>query len=221
MTQKRNHSTLVSRRNVLQALGVAAVGAPLHAFGQGRCMRTFGSPACDTTAISPVFQPTGWKTVSLDHITFQVADYQKEAAFYTALMGWKLRSDDGKQAVLDIGDWGSVIFKHAPAEAFDAPGAAGGGGRGGPVRAVVESFGFGIQPWNGKTVEAELRKRGLTPVAEHDGQGFESFHVKDLDGFDLLGDVGGVSLEPHHVAHRERGLLIFADPGFEGPWLRR
>jgi catechol 2,3-dioxygenase-like lactoylglutathione lyase family enzyme len=100
-------------------------------------------------------------------------------------MGWKLRSDDGKQAVLDIGDWGSVIFKHAPAEAFDAPGAAGGGGRGGPVRAVVESFGFGIQPWNGKTVEAELRKRGLTPVAEHDGHGFESFHVKDLDGFDL------------------------------------
>jgi hypothetical protein len=29
-------------------------------------------------------------------------------------MGWKLRSDDDKQAVLEIGDWGSAIFKQAP-----------------------------------------------------------------------------------------------------------
>jgi len=50
---------------------------------------------------------------------------------------------------------------------------------------VVESFGFGIEPWNTKNVEAELRKRALTPVAEHDGHLFESFHVKDPDGFDL------------------------------------
>ena len=34
-------------------------------------------------------------------------------------------------------------------------------------------------------MEQELRKRGLTPVADNDGKGFESFHVKDLDGFDL------------------------------------
>ena len=39
-------------------------------------------------------------------ITFEMPEYQKEAAFFIALMGWKLRSDDGKQAVLDIGDWG-------------------------------------------------------------------------------------------------------------------
>jgi catechol 2,3-dioxygenase-like lactoylglutathione lyase family enzyme len=50
---------------------------------------------------------------------------------------------------------------------------------------VVESFCFVIEPWNAENVEAELRKRGLTPVAEYDGKGFESFHVKDLDGFDL------------------------------------
>jgi hypothetical protein len=31
-------------------------------------------------------------------------DYKKEAAYYMALMNWKLRSDDGKQAVLDVGD---------------------------------------------------------------------------------------------------------------------
>src|SRR5438552_8858063 len=138
----------LSRRRLLQALGVAAVGAPLSAFAQGRCMRTFGSPACNTTPVKPIFEPTGWKTVSLEHLTFQVADYQKEAAFYVALMGWKLRSDDGKQAILDIGDWGSAIFKQAPAGAFDAAAAEGGRGRGGPVRVTVESFSFAIDRWN-------------------------------------------------------------------------
>jgi catechol 2,3-dioxygenase-like lactoylglutathione lyase family enzyme len=181
----------MSRRTLLQTLGVAAVGAPLAAafgapvaFAQGRCMLTAGTPACNTNEIKPLFEPTGWKTVALDHLTFLVADYQKEAAFYIALMGWTLRQDEGTQAVLDIGDWGSVVFKQAPPGALDAV-AAGRGGRGGGSRALVESFCFGLDQWNAKTVEAELRKRGLTPRAENDGKGFESFHVKDPDGFDL------------------------------------
>ena len=61
-------------------------------------------PSCRSSA-------TGWNTVLLDHFTMQVADYQKEAAYYAALMNWKVRSDDGKQAVLDIGDWGGVIIR--------------------------------------------------------------------------------------------------------------
>jgi catechol 2,3-dioxygenase-like lactoylglutathione lyase family enzyme len=183
----------ISRRRLLQALGAAAFGAPLSALAQGRCMRAFGTPACNTTPIAPVFEPTGWKTVSLDHLTFRVADYQKEAAFYIALMGWKLRSDDGKQAVLDINDWGSVIFKQAAPGTMDEA-VAGGSGRGGPVRAVVESLCFAIEPWSATKIEAELRKRGLTPVADNDGAGFESFHVKDPDGFDLqIGNGNGLT----------------------------
>src|SRR6201995_338786 len=81
---------ILSRRQLIQALGVAAIGAPLAAvFGQGRCRLNLGDPGCDTTAIKPVFDPTGWNTVGLDHIRIRVADYQKEAAFYTALMGWR------------------------------------------------------------------------------------------------------------------------------------
>jgi catechol 2,3-dioxygenase-like lactoylglutathione lyase family enzyme len=122
-----------------------------------------------TAPINPAFAPTGWKTVALDHITFEMPDYRKEAAFYVALMGWKLRGDDGKQATLDIGEWGSAIFQEAPQR----------------QSAVVKSFCFVIEPWDGKTVKAELTKRGLSPVAENDGKGFESFHVKDPDGWDL------------------------------------
>jgi catechol 2,3-dioxygenase-like lactoylglutathione lyase family enzyme len=193
----------ISRRHLLQALGVAGIAAPLAAaFGlgsrtalaQGRCMRGYGTPGCPldaataTKAITPVFEPTGWNMVSLDHITFQLADYKSEAAFYVALMGWKLRSDDGTQAVLDIGDWGTAIFKQGTPAAPPAAGAGApaGGGRGrGASNASVESFCFDIAPWNAKTVEAELRKRGLNPIADNDGKGFESFHVKDPDGFDL------------------------------------
>src|SRR5581483_3412914 len=111
---------VLSRRQLLRMMSTAAIGAPVVGrFGaskvaaQGRCMLTLGSPACNTTAIPPVFEPTGWKTTALDHLVFRVADYQKEAAFYIALMGWTLRSDDGASAVLDIGDWGSVVFKNA------------------------------------------------------------------------------------------------------------
>ncbi len=162
---------------------VAVASTPSKAAAQGRCIRAYGTPACNTDSIAPVFARTGWRTTSLDHITFRVAEPQKEAAFYAALMGWKVRSDDGKRVVMDVGDWGTVVFRQAPADSFPAPRA--GRANAVAVRAVVEGFGFDIEPWNAKTVEAELRKRGLTPVADNDGKGFESFHVKDPDGFDL------------------------------------
>ena len=123
-------------------------------------MLTFGSPACNTTAIAPVFAPTGWKTVGLDHITFQVADYKKEAAFYIALMGWTLRSDDGKQAVLDMGDWGIGDLQAGGSGAFDAPAADGGRGAAAPVRVAVESFAFVIEP-----VEREEGRGGASRSA--------------------------------------------------------
>jgi catechol 2,3-dioxygenase-like lactoylglutathione lyase family enzyme len=188
---------LMSRRQLLRALGVATVGAPFAgAFAQGRCRLKLGTPACDTTAIAPVFGPTGWHTVLLDHISMQVVDYEKEAAFFNGLMGWKVRSDDGTRAVLDIGDFGAMVirggYEPPPSPAPAAPrGDSAGGGRGGrggaraPVNAVVDSFCFGIAPWNAKKIEAELKKRGLEPVADNDGKGFESFHIKDPDGFDL------------------------------------
>jgi catechol 2,3-dioxygenase-like lactoylglutathione lyase family enzyme len=190
----------ISRRALLRALGVAAVGAPFIGtpfdalFGQGRCRLKLGSPGCDTAAIAPLFAATGWNTVLLDHFSMQVADYEKEAAFFNALMGWKFRSDDGTQAVLDIGDFGGIVIRggyQAPPPPPPAAGDSARGGRGGrgaaraPVNAIVDSFCFGIAPWNAKKIESELIKRGLSPVADNDGKGFESFRVKDPDGFDL------------------------------------
>ncbi len=213
----------ISRRKLLQTLGVAAAAAPLSVFAQGRCMLTFGAPACNTTSITPIFEPTGWKTVALDHITFKAADYRKEAAFYIALMGWKLRSDSGTQAVLDMGDWGSAIFKAAAPGAFDGPPAGGAGrGRGADVRVVVESFSFAIDQWNATEVEAELRKRGMTPVADNDGTGFESFWVKDPDGWDLQISNGSGLAKSRKTAPATATLsepAPFSSTGWKTIWL--
>ena len=191
----------VTRRQLLQALGIAAAMRPVSAFAQGSCGGARASlPECDPTPAKLPFEPTGWKTVLLDHFSVQVADVDKEAAYYAALMNWKIRSRSATKAVLDIGDWGGLEIRGGyqppppppapatPPAGDPAAGAARGGGRGGGTRAprlaAFDSFCWGIEPWDAKKVEAELRKRGLTPVADNDGN-FQSFHVKDADGFDL------------------------------------
>jgi catechol 2,3-dioxygenase-like lactoylglutathione lyase family enzyme len=153
----------------------ATVSAAGIANAQGRCAGGYGTPQCPLTQdqavrpIRPVFAPTGWRTTGLDQITLAAPDYRKEAAYFAALMGWRLRSDDGTRAVMDIEDWGTVVFLRAPEQAA----------------ATVRGFGFVIAPWDAKTVEHDLRARGLAPVADNGPGGFESFHVKDPDGFDL------------------------------------
>ena len=103
---------LISRRQLLTALGIAVAINPATAIAQGQCGGALkGTPECNTTPAKLPFEPTGWKTVLLDHFTCQCVDYAKEAAFYQSLMNWKIRDDDGKQAVLDIGDWGGLILR--------------------------------------------------------------------------------------------------------------
>lgn len=86
------------------------------ALAQGRCIRAYGTSACNADPIKPVFERTGWRTTGLDHITFRVAEPQKEAAFYAALMGWRMRSNEGARSVMDVGNWGTVIFRQVPSE---------------------------------------------------------------------------------------------------------
>ena len=192
---------LNSRRNMIQMLGGIAAGTSFASsvLAQGRCRDGYETRQCPLTAelatapIKPIFASTGWKTMALDHIAYQVPDCEKEAAFYVALMGWKLRSIGSGQAVLDIGDWGSAVFKNASEK-----------------QAHVQSFCFVIEPWDARIVEGELRKRGLNPVADNNGKGFESFQIKDPDGFSLqIGNGNG------HA--RERKTTPGAKLGAQGP----
>jgi len=184
--------------------GAMLISAPWPALAQGRCMLTAASPACNTSDIAPVFAATGWKTVALERITFKVADPAKEAAFYAALMGWTPQKSGAQTAAMTVGDWGTVIFE----------------GGGGP-RAEVTSFCFAIDKWNAKAVEAALRKRGLSPVADNDGKGFESFHVKDPDGFDLQISNGRISKERKRLSAgaAKTDDAPFAPTGWKTIWL--
>lgn len=191
----------ISRRQMLQTLAAAAIPAAAIAQGRGAGRGAApdsarggrgagagrGAAARDTTPLVLPFEPTGWNTVWLDHLSYQCVDYKKAAAFYATLMGWKVRSDDGKQCVLDIGDnSGGIIIRGGltappPAAITDA----GLGVTRPPVRAVFDGFAWGIAPWDTDKVKAELERRGLNPVADHAGSDYRSFRVKDPDGFDL------------------------------------
>jgi catechol 2,3-dioxygenase-like lactoylglutathione lyase family enzyme len=188
----------ISRRQLLQALG-AAVALPAIGLAQGGAGRGAatdngragrgggrGGAQRDTTPLVMPFEPTGWKTVWLDHLSYQCVDYKKAAAFYATLMGWKVRSDDGKQCALDIGDnSGGIIIRGGlkappPAAITDA----GLGVNRPPVQAIFDGFAWGIDDWDADKVKAALEKRGLNPVADNAGD-YKSFRIKDPDGFDL------------------------------------
>jgi catechol 2,3-dioxygenase-like lactoylglutathione lyase family enzyme len=188
----------LSRRRLLQTLGAAAVMAPVSALAMSAGL---GGQTGEMSAQVPApFEPTGWKTVLLDHLSCKVADHEKEAAYYNALMGWGIRSNDAQETVLDIGDFGTIILKGGYQPSADEVAAqkaqydrqsAAASKRGAPVapfvprNAVFDGICWGIDQWDAKKVEAALKARGLNPVADNRGHDFESFHVKDPDGFDI------------------------------------
>jgi catechol 2,3-dioxygenase-like lactoylglutathione lyase family enzyme len=175
----------MSRRQLIQSLAMAALAAPAAAL------------AAQTPAASPAAAaastPAPWKTVYLDHISYAVSDYKRSTAFYSNLMGWKIRNDNGtNQATLDIGDIGGIIIRNArrPAgEGAPAAPAAAAAPPGQPPRppltGVINHISYGIDPWDTDKVKAELERRGLNPRPDMVGDNFKSWHVFDPDGWDL------------------------------------
>lgn len=143
----------LSRRDLVKSLALAALFLP-------------GS-STETEA-----EEGGFKTLSLDHISYQVADYRKTRDFYADLMGMKVQADNGtSQAVLEFGE--SLLIARTP--------------RQGPGEGEVDHIAYKIADWDTDTVKAELERRGLTPRLDKGGDtpNYVSFHVPDPDGFDL------------------------------------
>jgi catechol 2,3-dioxygenase-like lactoylglutathione lyase family enzyme len=162
----------ITRRELIRRLTLAAAVA-----GPAAATAAAQPPAPAPSAAAP------WKTVWLDHISYAVADYKKSAAFYSSLMGWAVRNDNGtSQATLDIGGIGSIIIRNARRPASNPEPAAPGRP---PLTGVINHISWGVQPWNTEAVEAELKRRGLTPRPDMVGDDFKSFHVTDPDGWDL------------------------------------
>jgi len=162
----------MSRRQLIKSLALVA------AFPAA----TAAAPAMPEGA-APARPAAPWKTVSLDHISYAVSDYKKSAAFYSDLMGWDVRSDNGtSQATLDIGNVGSIIIRNRRQPPADAPAAPSGRP---PLTGVINHISYGVEPWDTAAVEAELERRSLNPRPDMVGEDFKSFHVLDPDGWDL------------------------------------
>jgi len=162
----------ITRRELIRSLALLAFAGPAAA-------QSAAAPA----AAAPAAAPAPWKTVRLDHISYAVSDYKRSAAFYRDLMGWEIREDNGtSQATLNINGLGDIIIRNARQPAANPqpsqPGRP-------PLTGVINHVSWGVQPWNTEAVEAELKRRGLTPRPDMVGEDFKSFHVLDPDGWDL------------------------------------
>jgi len=136
----------MTRRQLIQSLALAATAAS-------------AASAAPTVAADG----KGFKAISVNHISYQVADYAKIRDFYADLLGMKVLHDDGKQCSLSFGDT-LIIPRTRPASS-----------------PRIDHIAYTIDNWNKDAVESELKRRGLQPRPDTKN----SFHVKDPEGFDL------------------------------------
>lgn len=105
----------------------------------------------------------GFKAVSVNHISLQVADYRRTRDFYADLLGMVPSEDTGNQVNLTFGD--TVLIARNAKEPAAAP--------------LVDHIAYSISDWDRERVKDELTRRGLDPQPDFLG----SFHVRDPDGY--------------------------------------
>ena len=125
----------MSRRQLIQSLALAATAAaaPSGAFAQNQANPAAGTPA-------PAHKPA-FKTVELDHISYQVKDYRVTRDFYADLMGMDVENDNGRnQCELRFGNSILLARNHfrgagaGSASASTSPAASGAAATGGSRR---------------------------------------------------------------------------------------
>ena len=149
----------MTRRQLIQSLALTATAA------------SAASPAAEAAG-------TVAQAVSINHVSYQVADYTKTRDFYAGLFGMKVLRDNGTQCRLRFGD-NILIARNRPS--------------GTPK---VDHIAYTLANWDTDkkvkgAVEAELKRRGLKvrttePSAENRRAGEEpSFMIEDPDGFQV------------------------------------
>ena len=148
----------MSRRQLIQSLALAATAA-----------------SAASASVEPARQVGGFKTISLDHISYSVADYAKTRDFYSDLMGMTVAGDNGtNQCQLEFGDSLVIARNHRLEAGQEDPGPN------------IGHISYKIENWDTDRVRGELESRGLEPRLDRGPGGiYASFHVDDPDGYDL------------------------------------
>jgi catechol 2,3-dioxygenase-like lactoylglutathione lyase family enzyme len=105
----------------------------------------------------------GFKAIAVNHISYQVADYAKTRDFYADLLGMQPHNDDGTQCYMRFGE-SVFIPRNRP-----------------PNTPRIDHIAYTIESWDRGAVETELKRRGLEPRPDT----ADSFHVRDINGYDL------------------------------------
>src|ERR1700722_10179273 len=156
------------------------IGKLLHDFEQGRMdrrqlIRSIAVAAAAAAAAPPsAAEGKGFQAVAVNHISYVCADYAKTRDFYADLLGMKVSHDDGKQCYMSFGN--TFLLPRNARQGVTAP--------------RVDHVAYTIETWDKTAVEAELKRRGLSPRPDTE----DSFHVKDPDGFDL--QISGKNMKP-------------------------
>ena len=116
----------MTRRQLIQSLALAATAASAAGAAQGPASK-------------------GFKTVSVNHISYQVADYRKTRDFYMDLMGMnpiRVDQDNGVQCRLHFGSQDSVLLarNRRPPAAGQPPDSA--------AKPVVDHIAYTIENWD-------------------------------------------------------------------------
>ncbi len=161
----------LDRRQLIRSLAIAATGAQALL------------PDASVRAATPAPRAATFRTASLDHISYAVADYGRSRDFYADLMGWEVISDSGEnQATLRIGDVGEMIVRNSRRPMSQPPREPGGP----PLTGIINHIAWRIEDFDTNAVREELERRGLNPRRDQGGDpDYDSYHVLDPDGWDL------------------------------------
>ena len=141
----------MSRRQLIKSLALTATAASATT---GTALAAEGKPLQATT---------------INHVSYQVADYAKSRDFYANLFGMKVTEDDGKtQCRLTFGD--NILIVRSRASKTPPP--------------LVDHIAYTIANWDTEkeNIEAELKRRNVRIIR---GDPKSSFHVADPDGFEV------------------------------------
>ena len=125
---------------------------------------TVAAAAAVTAAPALGAEGRTFKTLAVNHVSYGVADYARTRDFYAGLLGMKVSKDDGKQCNLGFGDSFFVVRKTRQPD----------------NKPLVDHVAYTIDNWDAAAVEAECKRRNLTPTVDAEKL---SVSVKDPDGF--------------------------------------
>jgi catechol 2,3-dioxygenase-like lactoylglutathione lyase family enzyme len=109
-------------------------------------------------------QPTGFRAVSLNHVTVRVPDLHRTSQFYQEFFGMPLKQYSSTVHILGVGD---CFFGIEQAESKTA---------------AVDHYDFGMAHFNADEIRAKLQERGLKIL---NTKAQESFKFLDPDGFQV------------------------------------